>query len=97
MTIAQTGQPSPRKPLRLWPGVAAAVLLGLTRFVLPIVMPEDFGYAILGGLVWTLAILVWWLFFSRAPWSDRLGAVALMIVARVGHIALHPRLALQRE
>ena len=37
----------------------------------------------LGGLVGGLAIVVWWVFFSRAPWSERLGAVVLMIVALV--------------
>ena len=26
-------------------------------------------------------IVVWWVFFSRAPWSERLGAIVLMIVA----------------
>ena len=37
----------------------------------------------LGGIVGGLAVVVWWLFFSRAPWSERLGAVVLMIVALV--------------
>jgi len=93
MTIAQTSGPTPRKPLRLWPGVAAAVLLCLVRFGLPIVMPEAFGIAMLGGPLCALAIVVWWVFFSRAPWSDRLGAVGLMIVAlfatsRIIHVSI---------
>ena len=73
--------------------MAAAVLLGVTKFLLPIVVPEAFGYAVLGKLVWALVILVWWLSFSRAPWSDRLGAVALMIVgvlatSRIIHVSI---------
>ena len=35
----------------------------------------------LGGVVGALAIVVWWVFFSRAPWSERVGAIVLMIVA----------------
>src|SRR3989442_14568600 len=81
MTTAQTDEPTPRKPLRLWPGVAAAVLLLLVRFVAPIVVPETMMLGVLGGLIGALAIVVWWLFLSRAPWSERLGAVVLMIVA----------------
>jgi outer membrane protein assembly factor BamB len=78
MTIAQTDEPTPRKPLRLWPGVAAAVLLCVTRFGIPIVMPEAAAFGMLGSVLGSLAILVWWVFFSRAPWSERLGAILLM-------------------
>ena len=81
MTTAQTDEPVPPKRLRLWPGVAAAVLLCLVRFGATIVVPEGFGIAILGGLVGALLIVVWWVFFSRAPWSERLGAIILMIIA----------------
>ena len=86
----QANEPTPRKPLRLWPGVAAAVLLLFIRFVLPVVAPkaEFFGMdtgilAILGGLVLAVVIVLWWLLFSRAPWFERLGALAVMIVAVV--------------
>src|ERR1035438_4600947 len=71
----------PRKPLRLWPGVVIAILLGLLRFVLPAVVPDMLMYSVLGGLVGGLLVPVWGLLLSRAPWSERLGAIALMIVA----------------
>ena len=82
MAIAQTDKPTLRKPLRLWPGVVAAVLL-CVRFVIPIVVPEAAMFAVIGGMVGAVAIVLWWLFFSRAPWSERLGAIVLMIVAMV--------------
>ncbi len=81
MTIAQTDEPTPRKPLRLWPGVVAVALQWLVRFLVPVVVPEAGIFAVLGGLVGGLAVVVWWMFFSRAAWSERLGAIGLMIVA----------------
>jgi outer membrane protein assembly factor BamB len=36
---------------------------------------------VMSGLLGGLLILVWWVCFSRAPWSERLGALVLMIVA----------------
>jgi len=81
MTIGQTDESTSRKPLRLWPGVVAAVLMCVTRFVIPIVVPEGMAAGMIGSVFGALAILVWWVFFSRAPWSERLGAIILMIVA----------------
>ena len=81
MTIARTEEPATRKPLRLWPGVVAVVLQWLARFVVPAVVPGALGFGMLGELVGGLAVLVWWVFLSRAPWSERLGAVVLIIVA----------------
>jgi outer membrane protein assembly factor BamB len=70
-----------RKPLRLWPGVVAAVLQWIVWWLIPAVVPQWSGTAILGGLFFALVIVVWWLFFSRAPWSERLAAIAVMAVA----------------
>ncbi len=74
--------------LRLWPGVVLAVLVLLLRFGLPVAMPEaqlfgmEAGFVgLFGSMLGTLAILIWWVFFSRAPWSERLGAVAMMMVS----------------
>src|SRR5271166_4570658 len=79
--MAQTGEPTPRKPLRLWPGVVAAVLLVGVRFGLPVIWPDGLIYSVFGGLVGALVIVVWWAFFSRAPMLERWGAIVLMIVA----------------
>ncbi|HZI94028.1 MAG TPA: PQQ-binding-like beta-propeller repeat protein [Patescibacteria group bacterium] len=70
-----------KKPLRLWPGLLAAVLLLLVRFVVPAIVPDAFFIGFFGSHLCALAILVWWLFFSRAPWSERLGAILLMVIA----------------
>ena len=81
MSTAHSHEPTLRKPLRLWPGVAAAVLLAVMRFVVPVVVPEATVYGVIGAVVAALAIVLWWLFFSRAPWSERLGALVLMVAA----------------
>jgi outer membrane protein assembly factor BamB len=79
---------TPRKPLRLWPGVAAVALQWLIMFGLPIFAPEQGGTAIIGGIVGALAAVLWWLFFSRAAWLERLGT--LLVIA--GAVAVTSRL-----
>ncbi len=82
-TQEQSGEPTQQKPLRLWPGVVAVVLLWLARFGLKIAIPgyEGFELAIMGGFLGMFAVVVWWAFFSRAPHFERWGAIALMIIA----------------
>lgn len=71
-----------RQPLRIWPGIVLVTLQFLTRFGLPQVLPESGMYAVIGGVGGGgLAVLIWWMFFSRAPWLDRIGAPLLMIAA----------------
>ena len=70
------------KPLRLWPGVAIAVVQVLVAVIAPF-LPGGAMYAMLGGALGALLILLWWLFFSRAPWLDRIAAIVLVAVAVV--------------
>lgn len=77
-----------RTPLRLWPGVVIAIVLVLARYVVPHIGSDAEIFSmplaiigILGGMYCAVAIVVWWLFLSRAPWSERLGVIILMIVS----------------
>src|SRR5262249_37008073 len=81
MSTLQTPDSSVRKPIRLWPGVAIVAIQLLLRFVVPAVYPEGGFIIFLGGMACTLGILLWWLFFSRAPWLGRLGGVAAIVAA----------------
>lgn len=83
MITVQANEISANKPLRLWPGVVAVVLQWLAFYVAPLVMsgPTVGFIAMIGGLVGGLAVIVWWAFFSRAPRSERWGALVLMTVA----------------
>lgn len=90
MAITQTNHLGSRKPLRLWPGVLAAVLLVVVGGILPIIVPNAllfgesiFIVAMTTGVAAAVAIVLWWVLFSRAPWSERLGVLALMIAAGI--------------
>jgi len=72
---------TPSGTLRLWPGVAAAILLCLLRYGLPFVVPDAFIVGFLGAVVCAVGILVWWVFFSRAPWIERIGAIVVIVAA----------------
>ncbi len=67
--------------LRLWPGVIAVTLQWIAWLLVPAVAPQWGGSALLGGLFFGLLIILWWIFFSRAQWSERLGAIVVMVVA----------------
>lgn len=82
MTIAQIGNPTSQRRLRLWPGVVAVVLQWFLWLVVPMVAPDATVFGMFGGIFGGgLAVLLWWLFFSRVPLPERLGAVVPMIVA----------------
>jgi outer membrane protein assembly factor BamB len=88
MTTLQTSEPAAQinkqtshKPLRLWPGVIVVALQLLGLFVIPLFVPEAMIYGMIGGAIGALLILVWWAFFSRAPWLERLGSIALIVAA----------------
>jgi outer membrane protein assembly factor BamB len=83
MNIEQISNPPSKKPLRLWPGVVALTLQWLAWFAFPAVFPSIAIYGLLGGIFAAAVIVLWWLFFSRAPWLDRVGALVMMPVAVV--------------
>src|SRR5690349_12101791 len=73
----------PRKPLRLWPAIIAVALQWIFRIGVKAVVPgiTGFGYAVMGSLAFALVLIVWWAFFSRARWRERLSALALIVAA----------------
>ena len=81
MSAEQSTEAESSKPLRLWPGVVLGLILCVCKFLLPVFFPDQAVYSMLGALISGLLIVIWWVFFSRAPWPERLGAIALMVVA----------------
>ncbi len=82
MTNNQIDLPTSPQALRVWPGVVAVVALGLL-WLATFVTPDAFFIAMMGGFACGLVVLVWWLFFSRAPWVERVGAIVLAVVALI--------------
>ena len=80
-----------QQPMRLWPGIAIVALVWLTRVAAPLVGVNpwtEFLLRVLGGFAGALAVLIWWLGFSRASWSQRVGVVAVIIAVLVATLAL---------
>ncbi len=72
---------SERPPLRLWPGVVAVALQVLLWIIAPLVIGEGVLIAAGGSALLGLLVAVWWLFFSRAAWLERIAAMAMMVAA----------------
>jgi len=69
-------------PLRVWPGVVAVALQWLSRFGIKALIPgiKGFGRGMMVSFVFTIALIIWWAFFSRASRKERLGALGLIVV-----------------
>jgi outer membrane protein assembly factor BamB len=80
-TNTSTSDPVPLKRLRLLPGMIIVLLQWLVRFILPVFIPGAIAYSVFGGLIGGLAVMVWWVFFSRAARFEKWSALALMIIA----------------
>jgi outer membrane protein assembly factor BamB len=84
----------PRKPIRLWPGVIAVVLQWLGWFLLSKLLPQAVLIGMLIGVFGGLAILLWWLLLSRAPWVERIAAPLLIVGALIlTKRVVHPSIA----
>ena len=94
MSTAETAVPVVRKALRLWPGVVVAIAIVLAKFVVPLIDPGATVIGVLTAAAGTFLILLWWLFFSRAAWVERVGAVVLLVAATMlTRLALDPSIA----
>jgi outer membrane protein assembly factor BamB len=78
--MAHMNTPASRATLRLWPGLALGAVLLTLWLGLPLVWAGGAAVSMLGGVGVGVLVILWWLFFSRARWSERLAAVALMAV-----------------
>lgn len=82
MTSTQSGE-TPQRLLRVWPGIVLVVLQWTARFGIKAVIPgiDGFGLGMMVSFGFTILLIVWWAFFSRAKWRERLGGLALMVLA----------------
>jgi outer membrane protein assembly factor BamB len=77
--------------MRLWPGIVIVTLVWLTRLAAPFLginAGTELMLRILGGFACALAVLIWWLGFSRASWLERAGAVAVIVAALAATLSL---------
>ena len=87
MTTSQKELASHPKLLRVWPGVTIAVIALLLRYVVPKFVPDALFIGVFGQFIGAILIILWWLFFSRAPWRERVAMLLLM----TGVIFITPR------
>jgi len=87
-----TYRPVAAPPPRLWPGIAVVVLMLLVVWVPGWLGASSFFTRFLcmfwGPIAATAGVAVWWLFFSRVRWRDRLLGLAAFAVGAGATAAL---------
>src|ERR1700733_8852559 len=76
-----------QRKLRLWPGLLIIALLWTAVEVPARIWPGTmyhFYGMMMGSMGGALAIILWWLFFSRLGWLDRILGVVVCIAGGVG-------------
>ena len=82
------------RPLRLWPAVAIATIQLLVMVLGPLLVDDGTMIGLLGGIAGALLILLWWVFFSRAAWLERIGVIVLMVAGIfAGKVIAHESMA----
>jgi outer membrane protein assembly factor BamB len=84
-------------PLRLWPGGAIIVRMGLLVAARSFIMPTSQAAIMLlffGPVLYVIPLLVWWVAFSRARWYERVLIPPAFAIAGVctfffGHPSFH--------
>src|SRR6185295_6809082 len=74
---------TPANPLRVWPGIVAVALQWLARFGIKALIPgiKGFGRGMMVSFVFTIALIIWWAFFSRASRKERFGGLGIIVLA----------------
>jgi outer membrane protein assembly factor BamB len=81
MLKSKTNQSTPVKLIRIWPGVIAAILLLVVKYIVPLIIPDSLPIAMFGGVILGLLIILWWAFFSRTSHPERWGGFVLIIIS----------------
>jgi outer membrane protein assembly factor BamB len=91
---APTPAPQPFPRIRLWPALIFVVLQWLALMAPRLLGAEpmiQFYGLMLGPLIGTVGVLLWWLFASRIRWKERfLGVLAFVAIGAVAYLFFHP-------
>jgi outer membrane protein assembly factor BamB len=60
------------------------VLQWIAWLLVPFFLPDKILFAMAATAICALAIVLWWLIFSRAPWYERIAAPILIVLAVIG-------------
>ncbi len=70
-----------RNQVRIWPGIIIVSVQWLLRFGLLLIKPEAMMAGILGEVICTILLVIWWIIFSRAHRIERWIALPLIILS----------------